>query len=295
MTTNKHIQGIIYTVFSAVIFGLSPALVRMTYNEGANGITMVFLRSLIALPALYFLALRFDGSLAVSPLECGKMILLVGCGSGLTTILLYGSYAYIPVGIATTLHFVYPLLVNLFCILFLREPFSLVKGISLILGTGGIFLFTGDGGGLNPLGVALALLSGMCYAFYILYMSVSGLNRMGPFKLVFYSGIITCVITGFFGIATGQLTFALTPKAWVIAAIVSLAVCLGAFTCFQLGIRYTGPSTAAILSTMEPITSVVIGWLVLNETWSLQKITGCIAIMSSVILVTTGQINKIKK
>ena len=67
---------------------------------------------------------------------------------------------------------------------------------------------------------------------------------------------------------------------------------VGAVTLFQLGVLYVGPSTSAILSTFEPITSIVCGVLILGESLSLLKIIGCVLILSGVILITLSESKK---
>ena len=63
---------------------------------------------------------------------------------------------------------------------------------------------------------------------------------------------------------------------------------MGAISLFQLGIRYTGAVAAAILSTLEPITSVILGVLVLGELFTTRKIAGCVCILFSVVLIAAA-------
>ena len=75
----------------------------------------------------------------------------------------------------------------------------------------------------------------------------------------------------------------------VAVCIPGLHLCLrGSDRLFQLGIRYTGASTAAILSTLEPITSVILGVLVLGELFTARKIAGCLCILLSVVLIAAA-------
>lgn len=286
---NTYTKGIIFTFLSAVIFGFTPILVRISYNGGANGVTVAFLRAYLALPFLYYLVRRRGISLRLSLKEF-KTILLLGCiGSAATTLTLYMSYNYISVGMATTLHFIYPLLVSVGCVLFLHQKLLLYQKTSLVLGCAGIFLFMDfqTTGGME--GIFLALLSGVCYAFYISYMSSSGIHDMYFFKLSFYLCLVMGTVCGLFGLAAGKLTLDMTGTAWLFVLVISLLTSVGAISLLQLGIRLTGPSTAAILSTLEPITSVILGILILHEELSLLKLLGCILILSSVAVITFNQ------
>ncbi len=286
---NTYSKGILFTFLSAVIFGFTPILVRISYNGGANGITIAFLRAYLALPFLYALVRRHGDSLGLSPKEL-KTVLMLGCvGSAATTLCLYISYNYISVGMATTLHFIYPLLVSIGCVLFLHQKLLSYQKTSLLLGCAGILLFMDFHSSGSMMGVFLALLSGVCYAFHISYMSASGIQDMYFFKLSFYLCLVMGTVCGLFGLATGNLALDMTKTACFFALMVSLLTSVGAISLLQLGIRLTGPSTAAILSTLEPITSVVLGILILHEELSVLKLLGCVLILSSVAVITFNQ------
>ena len=280
-------RGICYTVLSALIFGFTPLMVKIAYAGGANGITMTFLRGLLALPVLALLARRQTG-LALAP-EFRRKILILGAASAATTIFLYWSYSFIPVGAATSLHFVYPLLVNLCCRVVFRERLGRMKNFALILGTLGVAFFADTASMTGAAGIAMALASGFFYAFYLVYLSVSGLNRMGYFCLAFYLGLISAAASGMFGWATGQLRFHLTPAAWLIAVVVSLLTAVGATVLFQRGVCLAGSGNASVLSTFEPVTSVVLGALLLKETMTPAKWIGCILILTSVVLIAFAE------
>lgn len=290
---SQKYQGILFTVASAAIFGFTPILTRITYEGGANGVTMSFLRALIALPVLFFIVRRKGVSLRVTPGELKSVVLTGILGMGATCIMLYMSYTYISVGLATTLHFIYPLLVAAACVLLFRERMNLLKICALAAGMAGIALsvdFSAPGG---ILGMILALLSGITYTFYIIYVDKSGLKTMYYFKLSFYLCAMMALTAGAYGLLSHSLTLRLTPKAWLFAVLVSLFASVGALSLFQLGIRYTGASTAAILSTLEPITSIVLGVLVLREHISVLKLIGCVCILGSVILITLAEKKKV--
>ncbi len=211
-------------------------------------------------------------------------------GAFATTVTLYMSYSYIPVGMATTLHFIYPVLVTAGCVLIFREGITIKKVLALLCGAAGTVLFlehfsaaTGSG-----TGIFLALLSGLFYSIHMVVMDKSGIKNMHYFKLSFYLCLFGAALSGIYGGVTGQLALHLTGQAWLFAFLVSICASVGAISLFQLGIRYTGASTAAILSTLEPITSVILGVLVLGELFTARKIAGCLCILLSVVLIAAA-------
>ena len=292
MLKNKLYKGILFTAASAVIFGFTPVLARISYDGGANGITMSFLRCFLALPFLLGI-LKFKGvSLAVEP---GSRIPVCLCGifgAFATTVTLYGSYSYIPVGMATTLHFIYPVLVNMGCILVFKERAVPKKMMALVCGIIGIFLFMDNfsAGSKSGRGILLALISGLLFSIHMIVLDKSGVKNMYYFKMSFYLCLFGAALSGIYGGLTGQLTFRLTGQAWLFAFLVSIFASVGAITLLQLGIRYTGASAAAILSTLEPITSIILGVWFLGEYFTAKKIGGCICILASVVLIAlTGK------
>lgn len=290
MLKNQVYKGIIFTAASAVIFGFTPILARISYDGGANGITMTFLRCLLSLPIL-FLILKIKGiPLKVEPAWRMPVAVCGVFGAFATTVTLYMSYSYIPVGMATTLHFIYPVLVTAGCVLIFREGITIKKVLALLCGAAGTVLFlehfsaaTGSG-----TGIFLALLSGLFYSIHMVVMDKSGIKNMHYFKLSFYLCLFGAALSGIYGGVTGQLALHLTGQAWLFAFLVSICASVGAISLFQLGIRYTGASTAAILSTLEPITSVILGVLVLGELFTARKIAGCLCILLSAVLIAAA-------
>ena len=249
MQKNNMFKGFLFTAASAVIFGFTPILARISYDGGANGLTMTFLRCLLALPVLYIILkikhvpLTIEKKMRTPVSICGVF------GVFATTALLYSSYSYIPVGMATTLHFIYPVLVNTICVLMFKEKITVNKAAALLCGIGGIFLFmdhflTGRG---SRTGIVLSLLSGLFYSIYMVVLDKSTAKEMYFFKLSFYLCLFGAALSGIYGILTGRLTLHLTGQAWLFAFIVSMCTSVGAISLFQLGIRYIGASTAAIL------------------------------------------------
>lgn len=279
-------KGILFTSLSAVIFGFTPILGRMTYSFGSNGITLTFLRATLCLPVLILLLKGKGISLRLNKDEVGKVVLLGLVGCALTTVLLYLSYSYQPVGLSTALHFIYPAVIAIGCVVLWKQRLGKFQLLAVALSFLGVLLFIDVGGSGSAMGFALALFSGFTYAFYVMFMDRSGLKAMHYFKLAFYLCCCMSIGTGVFGLFTGQLQLALPPNAWWLSLFVSLLTSVGALPLFQLGVRYTGAATAAVLSTLEPITSIIVGFLVLQESLSLFQWIGCVFILSGVVLIS---------
>ena len=205
-------------------------------------------------------------SLQVSAKELWSLTILGGIGNAVTTLMLFIAFSLIDVGVATTIHFIYPVFVTIGCVLFYKERLGLQKFIALLIATAGIACFflgvdmsAGFSGG-TFLGLFLAVASGVTYAFYIIYMDKSGLKNQPVFKISFYVALMSSIAMGIFGIGTGELTLTtLTPQAWFISTVFALLCTVVALSLLQIGIKHVGASTAAILTTFEPITSIICG------------------------------------
>lgn len=281
----KH-TGFLAVIISGIVFGCMPLLAKIVYQNGGNAINLVFWRFFISILPLYFILKRNKNiSLRLTKREIKQVILLGSIGYAGTAVLIFLSYNYITTGMATVLHFVYPILVILACILFYKEKINRAKIISVILCSLGILmLYDGNDSG-SLLGIILAFLSGVTYAFYVIYIDKSGLKFVNPIKLTFYLSIVGALIMFVFSIATGQFTMDMTPMAWIFTTILSLVISLGAVSLLSVGIKLIGAQSASILSTLEPITSVIIGVLVFGEELGIRGLLACLLIMLSVVVV----------
>lgn len=276
------IKGILFTILSAIIFGFTPALANITYKLGNNSLSMTFFRNLLAIPILFFILKHKKISLKTEKKEVKHIFILSLIGVALTTALLYSSYSYIGVGASTTLHFMYPIFVALTCKLFFKESLGKSKVLSLIMSLLGVLLFMDMKNGSNILGALMALISGITYAFYIVYLEKKELVKMNPYKLSFYIvsfASFEMIIGNIWG---RYIRFNLSLKVYVLMIIISLLTSIVAIILFQLGVSIIGATSAAIFSLFEPITSIISGLLLFNETLSMKKILGCIVIFIAV-------------
>lgn len=289
----NFIKGIIFTIISAFVFGFTPILAKITYAGGNNAITLTFLRALFGLPFLYIGMRKNKTVLKITKDEFFKFILLSFLGIGITTISLYSSYNYISVGMATTLHFIYPCVVYFICILFFKEKITKKKLTALIFSSFGIIMLIDKVSYGNTVGIFLATLSGITYGLFLVYLDKSGFKHMDAFKCTFYISLFNIVGIFFFGKFTGDLTFALDLSAWLITILISFLTSIFGNAFLQLGVKYCGATTASILCTFEPITSVILGIIFLSEHITIFKFLGCIFIILAVVLLSIND-KKIK-
>lgn len=294
MNKNKRL-GFIAVIVSAIIFGCMPLIAKIIYSNGGNAISLIFYRFFLSLPILYWLTKKNKNvDIKITKLEFRNIVLVSIFGYSATALLLFISYNYISTGMATTLHFVYPIFVVLGSILFYKDKPSLLKIICVILCSAGVILFSNNTGSGSLLGIAAAFISGITYSFYILFIDKSGLKEMYSFKLTFYLCLISSVFVFIYSLITGTFTMDITILGWALTMLLSLLVSVGAVSLFQYGIKTVGSHNTAIFSTFEPITSVIIGIMVFYEVFSLRTFIGSAFILSAVIITALGERSKVK-
>lgn len=285
MSNGGRLKGFLYIIISAVIYGCMPLMAKLIYADGVNSVTLVFLRNLLALPVLLVLALRQSKTLRIPLKALPSMSLLALLGCSVTPVLLFSSYNYMASGTATVLHFVYPAMVVLGGILFLKERVVPGNLFCVALCLVGIGLFYSPGEPLDWRGSLFALSSGVTFASYVLLLPRFRYRQVGGLVLSFYIALISsCLMLLFCGVS-GQLALPRSLTGWGLCLLFAITVTAVAVVLFQLGTFLIGSQRASILSTLEPITSVVIGTLVFREPVSIRNVIGSLLVIAASILI----------
>lgn len=288
----KLFKGYLFAILSAVIYGLMPLMASHIYADGVNAMTLVFLRNALALPVLAILAVCQQKTLKVPVKSLGGTAFLAAFGCCITPIMLFSSYHYIPSGTATTIHFIYPAAVVLIGILFLKKKAQLGTILSLLLCVGGIALFYKPGADFHWGGAGLALASGITFAIYVVMLPVLRHEKVTGFLFTFYIALCSAVMMALVCLATGQLALPQSLAGWVWCTLFALGVTCGAVVLFQQGTFCIGPEKASILSTFEPITSVVVGVAFMGERIGFRDYVGILLVLAASVLIAIFDMKK---
>lgn len=273
-------KGKLYILLSAFIYGIIPLFAKISYTGGANGITLTFLRAALTIPLLFVLLYGSGSDLHLSKTELKKISVLGSLGAAAPIILLYMSYGYISIGLASTLHFIYPLITVLANTFIYHEKLKLHVLGAVVLVTVGILMFADVSSSNDVIGIMLALLSGVFYSFYVIYIDRSGLDSMNYIKLTLYTMIIMSIASLLFGMSAHAISFDMSLRAWAIAGVISILVSLFAVPLFQAGVKYEGASMAGILSAAEPLVSIISGAVFLGEHIGSVQVIGILIIFA---------------
>lgn len=286
-------------MLSAITFGFAFTLGPMTYGDGgSNPVTLTFLRNFLSLPFLLLIVLFLKIDLKVTKNQLKNLIILGFVGNAITTLMLNIAFANLDVGIVIPIHFTYPVFVTLGCVLFFNEKLNKQKIMALFItmcGIGCFFIESVNSASFSSstlIGLILAVASGAFYAFYIVFMDKSGLKGESPFKITFYVAISSSICMFLYGIFTNELVLSsLTTKSWIISSVFAFLCTVVALSLLQVGIKYIGASEAAVISTFEPITSVIFGVLLLGEKLTFIKVISCILIFAGVLILSFAKEN----
>ncbi len=284
MDRRSQLKGRLFIILSAVIYGCMPLGASALYAEGVTPMSLVLLRNCLSLPLLALLAHRCGG-LRISRGALGEVAAASAVGACLTPVLLFTSYRYLASGTAAVFHFSYPVFVVLGGLL-LRERARGSAVFCTLLCTLGILLLFDGGGSVDPLGAVIALASGVAYAAYILLLAHFRHREVSGFRMSFYLALICSACMLALCLLTRQLRLPQTARGWCAALLFSLMLSVGAAVLFQQGTFLVGGQRAAIFSTLEPITSIFVGALLLNETLTPRILLGSALTLSASALIT---------
>lgn len=276
-------KGYIYTALSAIIFGLMPLLTKIIIARGATSLTIPFFRVFYVTIVLFFVLKIKKIDLHLEKRDLLSAILTSIFGSGLTIIILNESYNYVDTGIATSLHFLYPLFVAILCCFFYGEKIKKKQILSLSFALVGIICFMSKGNG-GLFGYFLAITSGLTYAFYLVKMDKSGLVKMNALKLSFYLALFTTIEIFTMNLYMQEVVFKMDALSYGLLLVLALSSSFLATVLLQRGVLLLGSTRASFICLLEPVTSMIVGILWLNEALTFNKGLGGLAIIISLII-----------
>ncbi len=282
------VKGIIFTILSAIIYGVMPVFCHQVYDLGANAITLTFYRSLLVLPVLFVLMMQQKISFLLTIEEIKNIIIIGLFGSVTTTLLLYASYNYINSGMATTLHFLYPMFTIILSKFFYHDTIDKKQWLSLIIATAGILCFLNSNNGSNIIGITMALASSITFAMYLIGIEKRKLAVMNGYKLSFYLALVVVGSLLIMNVFTKSIIFILPIKAYAYLMIIAQSASFLGIILLKEGIRLIGSKLASLFSLFEPLSSIVVGYAFLKESIGWVQLVGCSLILYSVFLLAKG-------
>ncbi len=278
-------HGAWFAILSAVLFGTMPFFAKVAYGYGFNAVTVAFGRFLSgAVGAAVVIALSHDLSFRLTRREFRELLLLSSFYA-VTPVMLYASYNSISSGLSTTLHFTYPIFVMLLGAVLFHRSMHRRDVICLVICLTGVTCFYRPGANEGLAGMILAVASGFTYALYIAFLGESKMKEKPVMVSSFWISIIASAEIFLFGSMTGAMTFLPAWQGWAAIGCLGIVATVIALSLFQLGVALCGGVKTSLLSTFEPLTSIVLGILIFREPMTLRIGIGIILILISTVLL----------
>lgn len=286
----KRARGYIEGVIASVSYGLNPLFALPLYATGMLVDSVLFYRYAFAILLLAVMMKVSKQSFALKRNEILPLVVM-GLLFSLSSLFLFQSFRYMDAGIASTILFVYPIIVAVIMAVFFKEKLSLLKMLSITIAFIGIsLLYEGEGGvTLSLLGVVYVLLSSLVYALYIVGVNHSVLKDMPGLKLTFYAilfGFSIYVVRLRGGMDLQPLT---TFSQWFNAFGLALFPTLISLVAITKSIHHIGSTPAAILGALEPLTALVVGVMVFDERLTSTNMVGIVMVLVSVTMIIVGR------
>lgn len=282
----RNFKGIIYAVVSSATFGLIPLFSIPLLQAGMASPAILFYRMLLSAAMMGLVALVTHRNLRISGRDAAVLGLLAVMYAA-TSLGLLRSYDYIPSGVATTVNFLYPLVVAIVMALFFRERSSVWIVVAIFISLVGVALLAwGDAGHQDPArGLAFAGMTVVTYAVYIIGVMKSRTAMLDPLVVAFYVLTFSAAIFLVYALSTSGLGVIHTWPTWrSLLLLALLPTVLSNYTLVQ-AIRHIGPTMTSILGSMEPLTAVLVGVVHFGERFDLDAAAGLILVITAVIIV----------
>ena len=286
----KH-KGIICGILAAVCYGTNPFGALPLYEEGVNTASVLFYRFSMAVLMLAVMLIVERKSFSVKKGEL-KTLASLGALFAVSSITYYQSFHFMDAGIASTILFVYPVMVAVIMATFFKESVTLSTVSAIILALLGIGLLYrgGEGATLSTMGIILVMLSSLSYAVYIVIVNQSSI-RMSSLKLTFYVLLICmmCLLAYSFTSSDLHIQLPPSPRAWFYACWLGLVPTILSLMLMTIAVHEVGATPTAIMGALEPLTAVAIGVLLFGESLTLRLMIGIVLILLAVMVIVLGK------
>ena len=292
------LNGIFYASISSASFGFSPLFSLALIAAGLSNLDVLSYRWSVAAIVLVIYAVSKKKSLRLNSFDEVWKIILLSALRAITSITLLIGYANIASGIASTINFMYPVVVTLCMMIFFGEQKSWINigaiGLSLL----GVYLMaSGDGlrveGGDTALGLTCSLISALSFAAYYIVMKRAKADKIEVVKLTTWIMLMSAIyfIAANF-IFNGKMTIVTDGKLWIsILGLGLWATMVSNFTGVK-AVRRIGPTLTSILGALQPLTAVILGVAFLDEHLSVMTVIGIGLIMAAVMIIVQHQSKK---
>jgi drug/metabolite transporter (DMT)-like permease len=276
-------RATLMVVLAACAFGAISILVTFATDAGAPLLTVLtwryVLAALVLAPVWVAQGKRMDA-------RGVRAMLFAGLVQAMIATLSLSALQYISAGTLAFLFYTYPAFVAVIARVRHSEPLTPPRLVALALSLAGIFVMVGAPGGasLHPMGVALALTAALLYAWYIPAMGIMQ-REFSPPVTALYMAAGAAVFVAIAAATRGELTVNLPFTAWWSILTLAVICTAGGFLLWLRGLDVLGPVRTAIVSTVEPFFTALLGAWLLAQHLTKATLFGGVLIAAAVVLL----------
>ena len=282
-----RLVGVILIAVSASCFGAMAIFARLAYEAGTDPITVLFLRFTIA--AIFMVTVMAVKGIAFPRGRTLISLTLMGAlGYVGFSLSFFTALTMAPAGLVAILLYLYPAFVTILATIFLKKPVTMLKCVALSMTFGGTILIIGlDSGNGQVLGIVLGITAAVLYSIYIVVGSKVILNA-GAFPastvVIISAGVVFSGV-----VAVKGVQFPATLTGWISVFAIALVSTALAIVTFFAGLKKIDPANASMISTLEPVVTIMLAVFVLGEAMTIPKILGGIMILTAVVLLARSE------
>ena len=282
--TTVSAVGVLYILVSGACFGLLPWFARVAYAHGADPFGMLAARFTIAFSILLVVrSARMRRSPWPDRAVLARLLLLGAVGYAPQATFFFNGVKRIDTSLATVIFYTYPVLVVLASWLVFRHRPARTTSLCLAVAVTGAALTAGQVGAGSVTGVVLMFAAACWYTGYIMASSriVRNVDSLTSITVVMLGAAVAHVLI----LAFSDSHLPTDGKGWLAAlgaAVFSTVIAMGFFFA---GVKIVGPGEAAVLSTIEPVVSIVVGVTALHESLGVVRVLGALMVLVSVAVL----------
>lgn len=293
-----RINGIFYAAISSASFGFSPLFSIGLLAAGLSNFDILSYRWGIAGLVLMIYAFIKKKSLKLLSWDEAWKVILLSSLRAITSITLLIGYANISSGIASTINFMYPIIVAVCMMIFFGEKRSAMDICAILVSIFGVYLLASGNsliieGGNTRLGLTCSIISAFSFASYYILMKRVKADKIEVVKFTTWIMMLSAlyfIICAF--IFEGRLGMVSGSRSWIfIMGLALWSTMISSFTGVK-AVRRIGPTFTSILGALQPLTAVVLGVIFLHEHLYMKSIIGITLILAAVTIVVMHQKNK---
>lgn len=293
-SASQRALGLVLAAVAAATYGTNPAFAVPLYADGMNPNSVLLFRYLLGLPILAALMSWRGVGFRLSRSEVGITALL-GFLMAFSSLGLFESYRYMNSGVASTLLFVYPIMVAVMMVFIYHERLQPSVVLCLAIMAVGLWFLMKPAGGvsISLVGFLLVMLSSVTYALYIVFVNTSAVARAIPTtKLLFYVLAWGALLFLALVPAGMELTLPSKPSEWLNLGALAIIPTVISLACTTKAIQLIGSTPTAILGALEPVSAVILSIVVLGQSiTSHELIGGLLIVVAATLVVCDSSVN----